>query len=159
MRWEKLPIDERYLVSDTGLIKGLDGRILKQASDTSGYKFVTLNDNYKQFHLSVHRAVALCFIPNPHNLPCVNHKDINKTNNHYSNLEWCTHKQNSDHSVSRKVLMIDKNTNEIIREFNSLRDVNKYFGKIVHSSVSAVCRGLPKYKTCQGYKWKYKESN
>lgn len=156
MNWKKLPLDTRYLVSDTGLVKGLDGRILKQATDTNGYKFVTLNNNYKQFHLSIHRAVALAFIPNPLNLPCVNHIDEDKSNNNLSNLEWCTHKQNSDHSVSKKVLMLDKHTEEVIMEFKSLRDANKYFGTNVHSSISAVCRGLPKYKTVKGYKWRYK---
>lgn len=157
MEWNKLPIDERYLVSSKGEIKGLDGRILKQAADSKGYKFVTLNNNYKQYHLSVHRAVALTFIPNPDNLPIVNHKDEDKTNNNLENLEWCTYKYNSDYSVSKPVLMLDKNTEKVIKEFNSIRDVNDYLGKKAHQSVSKVCNKVPRYNTAFGFKWKFKE--
>ena len=99
--WKELPIDKRYKVSEIGEIKGLDGRILKQGTDTKGYKFVTLNNNYKQFHLSVHRAVAMCYIPNPHNYPQVNHKDEDKANNVYTNLEWCDKKYNNEHAIGR----------------------------------------------------------
>lgn len=157
MEWKKLPIDERYLVSDTGLVKGLDGRILKQATDSRGYKFVTLNNNYAQYHLSVHRAVALCFIPNPNNFPQVNHKDENKTNNVVSNLEWCTNKYNSHYSHARPVLMLDKETEEVLKRFEALRDVDLYFNKNAHQSVSKVCLGYPRYNTAYGYKWRFEE--
>lgn len=155
MVWKKLPIDERYLVSNTGLIKGLNGKLLKQASDTRGYKFVTLHINGKQFHLSMHRAVALCFIPNIHNYTQVNHKDENKTNNNVENLEWCDNKYNSHYSNSKGVLMLDKNTEEVLRRFEALRDVDAYFGKDVHQSVSNCCNGKPYYNTAYGYKWRF----
>lgn len=158
MEWKELPIDKRYKVSDTGEIKGLDGRILKQAFDTRGYKFITLNDNYKQFHLSVHRAVALCFIPNPNNLPQVNHKDENKANNTVENLEWCTNKYNSHYSNSKPVLMIDKNSNKVIRRFESLRDIDIYLNKQAHQAVSNVCNHKSKWKTAYRYKWEFEEN-
>lgn len=158
MEWKELPIDKRYLVSDTGEVKGLDGRILKQALDSRGYKFVTLNKDYKQFHLSVHRAVALCFIPNPDNLPQVNHIDENKTNNNVSNLEWCTNKYNSHYSNAKAVLMVDKNTNEVIRRFEAIRDVDTFLNKQAHQSISKVCKHLPKWNTAYGYKWEYEEN-
>lgn len=47
----------------------------------------------------VHRLVAMCFLDNPNNYPVINHKDGNKQNNHYTNLEWCTVQQNHDHAV------------------------------------------------------------
>ena len=47
----------------------------------------------------IHRMVAKAFVPNPENLPEVNHIDGNRVNNHYSNLEWCTHQQNMQHAV------------------------------------------------------------
>lgn len=157
MEWKKLPKDEKYLVSSTGLIKGQKGYLLKQALDTRGYKFVTLNNKGTQFHLSMHRAVAQCFIPNPDNLPCVNHKDEDKTNNNVSNLEWCTYKYNSYYTISKKVLMLNKKTKEVIMEFNSLRDANIYFGKNVHQSISKVCNNVPKYNSAYGFLWKFKE--
>lgn len=154
--FKELPIDPRYKVNKYGDIKGLDGRILKQATDTRGYKFVTLNNNYKQFHLSVHRAVALTFISNPLNLPQVNCKDGNKTNNFVDNLEWCTNKYNSHYSNSKKIEMLCKDTGEVVKVFNSVREVDEYFGKEAHQSVSKCCNNVPKYKTAYGYRWRFK---
>lgn len=136
--WKKLPIDTRYRVSKDGKIMGLDGRIMKQAKDTRGYMFVTLNNNYRQFHLSIHRAVAMCYIPNPHNLPQVNHKDQDKTNNNVENLEWCTAKENQWHSLNilkndpnitkkRPILCVD--TGEV---FPSIREAQRVYGKNAH---------------------------
>lgn len=53
---------------------------------------------------SLHRILAASFIPNPENLPCVNHKDGNKLNNNLSNLEWVTYKQNSDHAIQNGLI-------------------------------------------------------
>lgn len=156
MEFKELKQDNRYLVNKNGVVLGLDKKELKQAKDSNGYKFVTLNNNYKQYHLSIHRAVAETFIENPNNYPQVNHIDCNKENNNVENLEWCTQKQNSDHSVSKKVLMLDKKTDEVLMEFNSIRDVDVYFGKNIHSSISSVCLNKPKYKTAMGFKWKHK---
>ncbi len=65
----------------------------------TGYKYVTLcNELYEWKRVSVHRLVALTYLPNPNNLPEVNHKDSNKSNNNVINLEWCTKSQNIQHS-------------------------------------------------------------
>lgn len=156
--WRELPIDTRYKVSEDGHIKGLDGRIMKQAKDTRGYLFVTLNNNYKQFHLSVHRAVALCYIPNPHNYPQVNHKDQNKTNNHVSNLEWCNNKYNSHYSNAKPVLMIDKQTGKVLKRFEALRDADLYFNKEVHQSIAKCCLHRPRYNSAYGFKWEFEDA-
>lgn len=73
------------------------GHILKQYLLPCGYLYVILTVNGKTVNLRVHRIVATCFIPNPKNLPEVNHIDCNRTNNAVSNLEWCTSKYNSQY--------------------------------------------------------------
>ena len=84
-------------VDSRGRMQG--GFYLKQRYDKDGYKRVTLTlDGRRQVVVRIHRVVAELFIPNPFDLPCVNHKDGNKENNHVSNLEWCTHKYNTNHA-------------------------------------------------------------
>tara|TARA_R100000951_G_scaffold35157_1_gene29759 strand:- start:7 stop:480 length:474 start_codon:yes stop_codon:yes gene_type:complete len=61
----------------------------------SGYNRVILSKNSQQKHFSIHRLLAILYIPNPNNYPCVNHKDCNKQNNNLNNLEWCTYMYNS----------------------------------------------------------------
>lgn len=103
-----------YQVSNTGLVKSLrrtivqsngkvitqPEKILKSAYNKSGYEFVALCKDGKCTSTRIHRLVALHFIDNPEGLPQVNHIDSNKKNNDVENLEWCTAKQNMDHSYS-----------------------------------------------------------
>lgn len=73
-------------------------RVLKPGIEkTRGYLSVTLLNKGKQKTKPVHRLVALTFIPNPNNLPQVNHKDENKLNNCVDNLEWCNAKYNCNY--------------------------------------------------------------
>ena len=102
-----------YQVSNLGRIKSLDrmtnnqygeyfmkGRILKNSIiKDKGYCRVSLNNGNGKISTRVHRLVAEAFIPNPENKPEVNHKDGNKLNNCVSNLEWCTNKENIEHSI------------------------------------------------------------
>ena len=71
--------------------------ILSPKNNGTGYFIVCLYKNKTHKYYLIHRLVALTFIPNPDNLPCVNHLDEDKTNNRVDNLEWCSHKYNSNY--------------------------------------------------------------
>ena len=85
-----------YEVSATGVVTR-NGKIIKTRL-RAGYPSYTESINNKQRDVHVHRKVAETYIPNPKNKPCVNHIDGNKENNHVSNLEWVSHKENSQHA-------------------------------------------------------------
>ena len=78
-------------------------RILKQ-SCVNGYKRVRLCENGKVINYFVHRLVADAFIDNPFNKPCINHKDGDRKNNHFSNLEYVTHSENTQHAKRNGML-------------------------------------------------------
>ena len=90
--------DGRTYSTRTGKLKEL-----KQHLHAEGrYKFVTLrNKNGERKHKSIHRLVAETYIPNPHNLPQVNHIDEDRFNNNVNNLEWVTASQNQRHSAHK----------------------------------------------------------
>lgn len=89
-------IDRLIPVDDNGrqYNKVLGGNQMKQSIHSKGYKIVSLTKEGKTKTVFVHRIVAEAFISNPNNLPMVNHKDEDKTNNFTENLEWCTAKYN-----------------------------------------------------------------
>jgi hypothetical protein len=96
-----------YVVSKEGVFTTSTGRkITKKRARMStfiakkGHVRVNLYDNGRQMKFSIHRLVALAFIPNPDNKEFVNHKDGNKLNNHVSNLEWATRQENEDHAFA-----------------------------------------------------------
>jgi hypothetical protein len=87
-------VEKGYFVSPNGNIYNRHGDIMVGAVDRCGYRHVILNRKQK----NVHRVIAETFVPNPNNLPCVNHKDGDKQNNSADNLEWCTKSENTLHS-------------------------------------------------------------
>lgn len=101
-----------YQVSNLGRVKSLDKiivtidrknrcqkeKILKLQISKYGYNVITLWNNNISKQFKVHRLVAIAFIPNPNNLPQINHIDEDKLNNKIDNLEWCTALENNHHS-------------------------------------------------------------
>jgi hypothetical protein len=151
---------ENYLVYPDGRIwlKRLN-RFAKLHKNYKGYLRVKINDKLE----SVHRVVATCFIPNPLNLPEVNHlhKNGDKTNNRVENLEWSTHADNMKHSF--EVLNnVHGNPKKPIRATHILSGKTYEFssqmecGRILdlnQSNINACVRG--KYKTHKGYTFEY----
>ena len=76
--------------------------ILKPAISSRGYYTIVFGTNGTRKTYAVHRIIAETFLPNPNNLPVVNHKDENKANNAVSNLEWCTQKYNINYGSGLK---------------------------------------------------------
>ena len=99
-RVKRLARIDRYTRSDTGrqVERYVSDNILK-VRDNDEYYEVNLHTLAKNEYRRVHRMVAEAFIPNPNNLPQVNHKDGNKHNNNVDNLEWCTEQENIDHAI------------------------------------------------------------
>lgn len=95
--------ENRYEISSFGNVRNKKtSKVLKHSNNYHGYPFVLLRKkgDDKVKNLKIHRLVAEAFIPNPDNLPQVNHKDGNKLNNSVDNLEWCTCQYNIQHSFA-----------------------------------------------------------
>lgn len=91
-----------YVNNGTPAILHYKGKVLKPKPDRDGYPRVSLKFGKKIKLAGIHRLVAQAFIPNPDNLPCVNHKDYHRDNNCVDNLEWCTVDYNNHYSENQE---------------------------------------------------------
>lgn len=157
-----------YQVSNFGRVKSIKfGKeiILKQKQSMDGYYSVNLSKNGIVKTYLVHRLVAEAFIDNPNNLPQINHKDENKTNNNVDNLEWCSYSYNINYGTARErmtekmingklskpVLQYDLQGN-FIREWESTMECER--NGYNNTCISKCCRG--ERKTHKGFIWRYK---
>ena len=160
--WKPIPgYEDLYEVSNKGQIRSICKRYknkgnLKQRPNNKGYMYVTLCRKGDQKTVNVHRLVALTFIENPNNLPCINHKDENKTNNHVSNLEWCSYYYNNTYghrlikSAAKRSIPVMCVETKII--YSSATDAQRKTG-IRQSHICRCCRG--QRITAGGYQWCY----
>lgn len=118
--------EEYYSITEDGKIfsKRIQ-RFLKSSLKKNGYVCIHLNVAGNVYYKKVHRLVAETYIPNPDNKPMVNHKDGNKSNNYYTNLEWVTGSENNIHAIGNGLfdpkkqchtyVIVDNKGNELCR--------------------------------------------
>lgn len=178
--WRAVPdFEGKYEVSNLGRIRSLDrivtmkngakrfheGKLLTPKKQKNGYLFYQLFDGNGKFkHWMLHRLVATVFIDNPQGYKEVNHKDGDKTNNKYTNLEWCTRQYNCIHAIENGLKDMSKvysmhpvvqiKDGEIINEYPSIVEAANSVG-VTPSAISRCLRG--KSKKSMGYQWRYAE--
>lgn len=146
-----------------GRVYNYKGKYIRQ-QQSRGYCQVILSKHSQCRTFRVHRLVAKEFIENPQNLPEVNHKDEDTSNNFSDNLEWCTFEYNqsygtrierilkSNEKQKKKVLRFDKN-GKYLDEWTGIRSVSTLLS-IDRRSIQRCCQG--KINSAGGYIWKYK---
>lgn len=155
-----LPIknyEDRYLISNQGNVWSiLNKKFLKPQKTRDGYFTVDLCRDGTDKIVKVHRLVAEAFIPNPNNLPTVNHLDEDKTNNKVDNLEWCSVKDNNNYGSHNSSLARTKGFPTRCIEtgiiYFSLAEAERQTG-IKKESIWRVCHGIS--KTAGKYHWEY----
>ena len=179
--WEGL-----YEISNLGNVRTLHYKkpyLMHPVVDSKGYKRISfvLPNSKKYKRYGVHRLVAEAFIPNPNNLPQINHKDENRANNCVDNLEWCTNKYNCNYGSHRKnvsfsrtglvfselhienirkahakvqgkpVIQLSQN-GDFIKQFDSMSSASRELN-IAPICISKCCNG--KIKSAGGYIFKF----
>jgi len=150
----------KYEISNYGKIRKVKNqRYLKHHKTDNEYILMHLmNTEMKVITMSLHRLVAFIFVELNRDLnKVVNHIDENKHNNYYKNLEWVTIKQNTVHSVGKKVNQIDLRSGHTINTYDCISDAYRALGKTkCNSHISRCCNG--KAESALGYGWKYADN-
>lgn len=161
-----------YEISNLGRVKSLHRRtpfIVRTKTNTHGRIIANLHHKGEVHSFGVHVLIAKAFIPNPDNLPEVNHKDENPANNIVENLEWCTHEYNmhygtlykrlsstlqNNSSMSRPVVQYDLE-GKFVRVWPSIREVKRSLNEKGWKTICDVCKG--KAHSAMGFQWRYVE--
>ena len=163
-----------YQVSNRGDVKRLPGRfinklgryttvkerILSAVCTSQGYYIVGLSKFASLKNVPIHRLVAEAFIPNPDNLPQVNHIDGDKSHNYVENLEWCTARENNEHAWATK---LNKNYPREIKVTDTETGDVTYYHSVQEFSIASGCKSanqcLDNNTTWRNYKIEYTDPN
>jgi hypothetical protein len=183
--WKPIIINNEktnYEINNYGIVKNINSNKIINPSLKSGYLCLslTINNNNRKT-CKIHRLVAIAFIPNPENKETVNHIDHNKFNNNVDNLEWATTTEQNRHKrkckkeiqelvSSRAVWRIDKNNNEKLELYQTIKNASKwvfdnnltkvnYNNKPQNISTKIVAVAQNQRINAFGYKWEYDTSN
>ena len=170
--WKEIKgFNGRYEISNLGRLRSyaqdrINGKIKNGNRDRKGYMTCVLYDeNGEKHNWKIHRLVAEAFIENPDNLPQINHKDEDKSNNRIDNLEWCTNDYNASYGTkslrvsianrcrpdtSKKVYSVDKNGKKEF--FDSINEAERVT-KNSHCNIIATLKG--KRSHCGDRQWFY----
>lgn len=154
-------VDNKYEISNKGEVRNrATGKLLKPGIDTMGYPIVVISNlQHKRVTTTIHRLVAKYFCEGYQEGLVVNHKDGNKLNNDYTNLEWISQSENVKHAfrtglaksnawaLAKPVTCVETDTT-----YTSTKEASELTG-IHQGNISDVCRG--KRKSAGGYTWKY----
>lgn len=168
--WKNIPEFPNYQVSNKGEVKSLNynqtkkEKIMKPHKNIGGYLQIQLSKKGKIKNITVHRLVAEAFIPNPLNLPQINHRNEDKTDNRVENLEYCDAKYNSNFGtrnerVSKKLKGVyNTKRSKPVKCFESgliypsLNEAQRQLG-LPYQHICACCNG--KRNTCGGLHFEY----
>lgn len=177
-QWKDINEFPNYEISNFGNVRRKeDGFMLKPFINENGYFRISLtNENKHSKKFYVHRLVAIAFLPNNKNKKTVNHINNDCKDNHFTNLEWSTMKEQNQHKFKnnrkftkrcniKEIWRIDKDSNKKLGKYESstkaaqwikeqnLTSVENYL--VLRSSITAVCKKITKNLTAYGFKWEY----
>jgi hypothetical protein len=148
--WKEINFLPNLEVSSKGNIRNKTNKTLKKLSKAGkGYPTIKVRVKGKITSYYIHRLVAEFFIPNPLNLPQVDHIDNNKENNCVSNLQWITNRDNARKQINKPVIGLNLETEEILY-FECCKDA----GLFVQRSGRAISQSAEK-GTIVNKKWKF----
>ena len=133
--WASIDGYSNYQVSWFGRVTNTKtGRILKPGTSGPGYLFVHLSKNGKPKIHYIHKLVAREWVPNPEGKRCVDHRDGDRTNNHFENLRYATHTENSRNQN------IQTNTSSVYKGVSLDKHSNKWTAHIRINSKTRICK-------------------